>query len=108
MQISILSSGKYADALREKGFRATDGRVALLEALARAKKPQSAEHLARAIKGRLDVTNTYRALEAFSGAGLVRRADVGHRHMHYELAVLASHHHHYVCTDCGAKKSVHA
>jgi Fe2+ or Zn2+ uptake regulation protein len=103
MQISVQSSGKYANMLRERGFRATYGRVALLEALANAKKPLSVEGAAKAIKGKLDLANAYRALEALASAGLVQRVDVGHQHMHYELAVLTPHHHHYVCADCGAK-----
>jgi Fur family ferric uptake transcriptional regulator len=103
MQISVKSSGKFAAVLRAAGFRATYGRVALLDVLAAAKKPVSAEKAAKAVAGKLDLTNTYRALEALASAGLVRRVDVGHQHMHYELAALVPHHHHYVCADCGAK-----
>lgn len=106
MEISVKSSGRFAQVLRERGFRATYGRVALLEALAKAAKPLSVEGAAKAIQGKLDLANTYRALEALAKAELVRRVDVGHRHMHYELEVLAPHHHHYVCTDCGAR-SIH-
>jgi hypothetical protein len=28
--------------------------------------------------------------------------------MHYELGSLAPHHHHFVCVDCGARRSIHA
>ncbi len=107
MQISIRSSGKFANALRTAGFRATYGRVALMEALSDAKEPLSVEKAARRTKGKLDLVNTYRALEALAEAGLVRRVDVGHRHMHYELAVLVPHHHHYVCETCGARQAHH-
>lgn len=106
-QVSVQSSGKYADALRKAGFRATYGRVALLEALADAGEPLSVEAAAKRVRGKLDLTNTYRALEALRDAKLVRRVDVGHQHMHYELAALVPHHHHFVCVDCGARKSVH-
>ena len=101
MQIAVKESGKYAAALRDKGFRATYGRVALLEALENAGKPLRVEAVARAVKGKLDLVNVYRALEALSDAGLVRRVDLGHQHMHYELAALVPHHHHFVCADCG-------
>jgi Fur family ferric uptake transcriptional regulator len=103
MQIAIQSNGQFASALREKGFRATYGRVALLEALAQAGKPLAVDALAAKVAGKLDLTNAYRALEALSEAGLVRRVDLGHRHTHYELAVLAPHHHHFVCEECGVR-----
>jgi Fe2+ or Zn2+ uptake regulation protein len=104
MQISIKSSGRFASALREKGFRATYGRVALLEALAEAGKPLAVETLAQKISGKLDVVNVYRALEALSEAGLVARVGLGHQHTHYEFSsALASHHHHFVCEGCGVR-----
>lgn len=93
MQVSIKSSGRYAALLRDAGFRATYGRVALLEMLARAQGPMSVETIARGVKGKLDLVNAYRALEALTDAGLVRRVDLGHAHTHYELARGRSHAH---------------
>ncbi len=100
MQISIKSEGRFASALREAGFRATYGRVALLEVLTKAAKPLSVETVAKAVKGKLDLVNTYRALEALTTAGLARRIDVGHRHIHYALADMSRHQHAFVCA-CG-------
>ena len=101
MQISVKSSGEFASALRDAGFRATYGRIALLEHLAVAGKPLSAEDLAKKLRGKIDQTNTYRALEALAAAGLVQRVDVGHRHMHYTLAKPGKHAHQFVCVGCG-------
>lgn len=98
----------FSALLRENGYRATVGRIALVEALAKATEPVSPERLVKALRNKLDLANTYRALESFTKAGIVRRVDVGHRHMHYELIALKPHHHHYVCVDCGAAKSIHA
>lgn len=95
----------FAKALRDAGFNATLGRVALLEVLETAKKPVSAERVSKAVKGKLDVANTYRALEAFAKAGIVRRVDLGHAHAHYEL-VTEKHHHHVVCDSCGKVEDV--
>ena len=92
--------------LREAGFRATYGRVALLEALAKAGKPLRVEAAARVVRGKLDLTNTYRALEALCDAGLVRRVDLGHAHTHYVLAVRGKHEHQFICTSCGITKSL--
>ncbi len=100
MQISVRSSGQFASMLRDKGFRATYGRVALLEALTKAGQPLSVETVATAVKGKLDLVNTYRALEALAKAGLVRRVDVGHRHIHYGVAGPSRHAHTFVCV-CG-------
>ena len=108
MEVRMAGDSAFARLLRERGFRATFGRVALLEALQKAKKPVSVEALAKKLAGKIDQANAYRALEALTEAGLVRRVDVGHRHMHYELEVLVPHHHHFVCDTCGARKSVHA
>lgn len=100
MQVSVKSSGRHADMLRDAGFRATYGRVALLAALERARKPLRVEMAAKAVRGKLDLANAYRALEALRKAGLVRRVDLGHTHAHYELAE-GKHHHHLVCDSCG-------
>ncbi|MDO8407990.1 MAG: transcriptional repressor, partial [bacterium] len=84
-------------------FRATYGRMALLEVLSKADRPMSVEGVAKLVRGKLDLVNTYRALEALTSAGLVRRVDVGHRHIHYELANLNRHKHAFVCV-CGLAK----
>jgi Fe2+ or Zn2+ uptake regulation protein len=104
MQISIKSSGRYANMLREAGFRATYGRVTLLQVLAQADKPMSVEAVAKAVRGKLDLVNTYRALEALTKAALVARVDVGHRHIHYALAAHGRHTHQFMCTLCGLTK----
>lgn len=92
--------------LRGAGFKATYGRVALLEALERAGQPLRVEAVAKAVKGKLDLTNTYRALEALCQAGLVRRVDLGHAHTHYTLAPRDHHEHQFVCASCGLTKSL--
>ena len=85
--------------LRDAGFRSTEGRLALLSALKRSQKPLSVETLARQLKSRLDEVNVYRALEAFTVAGIARHVDLQHGHAHYEFA-RGDDHHHIVCTSC--------
>lgn len=104
MQISIKSEGPFANALRQAGFRATYGRVALLGVLTSAAEPLSVEAVAKAVKGKLDLVNTYRALEALTRAGLARRVDVGHRHIHYALSRPGHHEHAFVCV-CGLTRT---
>jgi len=105
--LTRLTESDIIRLLREAGYRATPGRIALLASLKRARKPVSVEALAKELTGTLDQANTYRSLEALAKAGIVRRVDVGHQHMHYELAALKPHHHHYVCVDCGERMSIH-
>src|ERR1700722_17768992 len=93
--------------LRERGFKATAGRIALLEALWAASAPLSVQAIAQILKkekASIDEATLYRALEALAGAGIVRRIDLGHSHAHYEFE--KKHHHHLVCTDCGVVEDV--
>ncbi|MDB5238754.1 MAG: Transcriptional regulator, Fur family [Candidatus Parcubacteria bacterium] len=92
--------------LRAKGFRATQGKIALIAALLDSPSPESIETLAGKIKGALDAANVYRSLESFVAAGLVRRIDLGNAKSYYEFAVDRKHHHHIVCTDCGRIEDV--
>jgi Fe2+ or Zn2+ uptake regulation protein len=85
--------------LRDAGFRSTEGRLALLAELKQSNKPLSVEILASHIGSRLDEANVYRALESFAQAGIARRVDLQHGHVHYEFAH-GDDHHHIVCTSC--------
>ena len=104
MQVSIKSSGKYANMLRDAGFRATYGRVTLLAVLDATRRPLRVDDTAKAVAGKLDLANVYRALEALCEAGLVRRVDLGHAHTHYVLANPRAHQHQFICGSCGVTK----
>jgi Fe2+ or Zn2+ uptake regulation protein len=97
--MEIRQTDSFAKQLREKGFKATHGRVRLLEMLRESKKPISVEALAKKLVKHMDQATVYRALEAFAKTGIVKRIDLGHAHAHYELA--GEHHHHVVCESCG-------
>ena len=106
MEVRLGSDIRFARVLREAGFRATFGRVALLEALEKAGKPIRVEELAKKLGKQIDITNLYRALEALAKAGIVRRVDLRPEFVHYELAE-GKHHHHLVCDSCGKVEDVH-
>jgi Fur family transcriptional regulator, ferric uptake regulator len=89
-----------ARTLREHGFRATFGRVALLETLKKAPSPMTVERLTKSLRQKINPSNAYRALEAFIEEGLVRRIDLGREQAYYELAE-GVHHHHLMCESCG-------
>lgn len=88
--------------LKQYGYRATAGRVAILELLAQ-EPPRTVAQIHAHIRPKIDPVTLYRALEAFVASGIVRRIDLGQGNAHsYELS--NTHHHHLVCTDCGTIK----
>src|SRR5882724_2867210 len=90
-----------ATILRQAGYRATSGRIKLLGILVKEAKPLTVAQIHKKVGSReLNEVTLYRALEALSTSGIVRRVDLqqGHAH-HYEL--IGKHHHHIVCTGCG-------
>lgn len=93
----------FAATLRAHGLKATPQRMALLHALQKAHQPQSVARLKTACaRSSMDTVTLYRALEAFLEAGLVRSVNLNHGHADYELVVPGDHHHHVICTSCGA------
>jgi len=95
------------EVLRGHGFRATAGRIALIGALSRCPKPEPIEKIAKIVSRSLDAANVYRALEAFTAAGIARRIDFRDSKTYYELALDRHHHHHIVCVVCGKIEDVH-
>jgi Fe2+ or Zn2+ uptake regulation protein len=91
------------EILHKSGYRATPGRVRLLENLNKASKPLTVAqiHIILGAQGINEVT-LYRAIESLVSSGIVRRVDLQQDHAYrYELAG-QHHHHHIVCTKCGA------
>ncbi len=91
-------------ALRDRGFRSTEGRLALLSVLKRAEKPLAVPEILNFLGNNLDEVNVYRALKAFGDKGIVAQSDVRRGGAHYEYA--RSHHHHLICRDCGLTEDV--
>jgi Fe2+ or Zn2+ uptake regulation protein len=90
--------------LKDAGFKITPRRLELLDLLWKEEKPLAVGTLGAKLKGGINEVTLYRALEALAGAGLIRRVDLGHGHVHYEME--KKHHHHVVCTDCGTIEDV--
>lgn len=90
----------FALLLRESGFKATPGRLSLLSVLAKSDRPLSIGSICSELKGNLNPTTVYRALEALADVGIVRRVDMGHDHADYELTEGEKHHHHVICKKC--------
>ncbi len=96
----------FKAVLRQSGYKATPGRVLLLQTLFGEEKPVTVTYLEKKLKKAIDKVTLYRALESMILSGVVREVDFRHGHAHFELAVLRPHHHHIVCTSCGLVEDV--
>jgi Fe2+ or Zn2+ uptake regulation protein len=92
--------------LRARGLKATPARLAVLAALARAKRPMSAQAVIAALPRNADQATVYRTFHALKEKGLIRQIDLRHNHAHYEI-MGDDEHHHLVCLHCGRVEDVH-
>jgi Fur family ferric uptake transcriptional regulator len=95
------------DRLAESGVRFTRGRRAVVRDLQQADGPRSAAEIHRSVADRVPLSSLYRTLSVLEGCGVV----VPHHGLRgttrYELAEsIRGHHHHLVCSSCGAVDDV--
>jgi Fe2+ or Zn2+ uptake regulation protein len=92
--------------LRKAGQRYTTKRRSLVEILAGARQPLAIPEVLGAGRG-LAQSSAYRNLAVLERAHVVRRVVTGEEYARYELAEdLTEHHHHLVCSSCGAVQDV--
>lgn len=98
------------DRLERHGLRVTRPRLALLDCLARARRPLTIEEIHAELASICDWATVFRCLKRFEELDIVRRCEFGDRHSRYELAAgrcgHGHHHHHLVCRACGSVKEV--
>jgi Fe2+ or Zn2+ uptake regulation protein len=91
-----------ASRLRPLGQRYTPNRRALVDVLDAAARPL-AVHDILAIRSDVPQSSAYRNLMVLAQAGIVRRVSGSDEFARFELAEdLMGHHHHLVCSNCGA------
>lgn len=91
------------EELKNKGFRLTKVRKALIEELDIAKKPLSANELIELLNDRglqPHKTSVYRELGFMLEQGIIKKLTFGERQDRFELAAM-EHHHHAICENCG-------
>jgi Fe2+ or Zn2+ uptake regulation protein len=87
--------------LRRVEQRYTEGRRAIVEALASAGHPVNISDIAGRLPDR-PRSSAYRNLVDLQSAGVVRRVAANDEFARFELAEdLTEHHHHLLCTNCG-------
>lgn len=97
---------KVAERLAAIGQRYTPGRRLLVDALVRAGSPLALPAILTRHRA-LKQSSVYRNLAALEQAGVVRRVLTDEGFGRYELAEdLTGHHHHLVCSNCGAVEDV--
>ncbi len=89
--------------LRSQGQRYTTSRRAVVEVLTRTERPMTLPEILTH-DPRLAQSSTYRNLAELEQAGVVRRIITSDEHSYFELAedLTGEHHHHLICTQCGA------
>lgn len=92
--------------LKDRGYKITIAREAILEALSKTDKHLSSKDIYSIVNKKFPViglTTVYRTLDVLSSAGLVSRFDFGDGQIRYELTkdlIDKGHHHHLVCLKC--------
>jgi Fe2+ or Zn2+ uptake regulation protein len=92
---------EWGRRFREKGFRATSTRMAILDCFERSSGPISVEEMNRLLMGRgvrCNLVTVYRQLDFLERFGAIERSDIPGSIRRYEMAT--QHHHHFVCREC--------
>lgn len=93
--------------LREHDIRFTNGRRAVVDALAGASGPMSAAELDEELGDEVPLSSIYRTLSVLEDAGVVAHHLGAKGLTRFELAEwLMGHHHHLVCIDCGSVSDI--
>lgn len=94
--------------LSEHEIRFTQGRKAVVAALAASEGPRSAAEIHETIHGGVPLSSLYRSLAVLEDAGVLEPHHGTKGITRYELAEwLTGHHHHLVCVDCGSVDDIH-
>jgi Fe2+ or Zn2+ uptake regulation protein len=94
-----------AARLRTQGQRYTRNRRGIVEALMASDRPLTIPEVLAARD--VPQSSAYRNMVLLEEAGVVRRILSGDQYARYELAEeLTDHHHHFICSKCGAVEDV--
>lgn len=95
----LVYDSRMRNILKEKGFKITPARLAILQAFTKNKLPMSAEDVCKKIKSKkINEVTVYRTLSSLEKGGILKRVDLRKDSVYFELA--DQHHHHIVCTNC--------
>jgi Fur family transcriptional regulator, ferric uptake regulator len=99
---------EHAARLQERGYRLTEPRRVIIAALRDAGRYCTASQLYERLRGRtVGLASVYRTLELLADLGLAERRAEAAGETGY-LYCSPRHHHHVVCTACGAVREIDA
>jgi len=94
----------HSQTLRQRGYRMTSQRLAILQALHAGGHLSPAQIYERVHQTGMNEATVYRTLEFLAGNGILLVADRGNGHLAYELS--GESHHHLICRTCGAQMAL--
>ena len=98
------SAKKIESILRQRGFKITPQRRAILNAISLSHEhltPAAIHEKVRQKHPSLGLVTIYRTLEILTKLGLICEVHSGDRCPSYLIRRPAEHHHHLICSDCG-------
>ena len=95
---------RLTQMLRERGYRMTSQRFAILQALHDGRHLSPAQIYQRVHQTGMTEATVYRTLEFLAGNGILLVADRGNGHLAYELS--GESHHHVICRTCGKQLEI--
>lgn len=100
------STDEIFNELRQRSFRLTSAKKAIVRTLWHASKPLSVQEIFADVRDYAqDVTTVYRTIEQFCDVGIAERVEQTESGVRYSLAGRA-HGHNIVCTSCGREESM--
>lgn len=93
----------WIDKLKEKGLKATQQRLAILEVLVEENFPLSAQDIFSKLRENnpnLRLSTVYRTLNSFVEKKIVSKLNLNDKESFFEL-LSGEHHHHLICMKCG-------
>lgn len=93
----------FTKILKEKGYKSTPSRMAILKIFSENKKPISTDFVYKALlknkeTGGINEATVYRTFSSFEESGILKRVEMKKDSVYFELN--QDHHHHIVCTKC--------
>lgn len=95
--------------LRELGFKLTERRKVIIQFFIDRNRYCTAKELndyLETIYEGISFDTVYRNLHLFTDVGILETTELDGE-KHFQIACLQSHHHHFICRDCGKTKEIH-
>jgi Fur family ferric uptake transcriptional regulator len=100
-----LTEKRIIALLRQHGYKLTPQRLAVLSVIALSHEhlaPAAIYELVKREHPNIGLVTIYRTLEILAGLGLICEVHAGGKGRSYLMRRPSGHHHHLICSDCGA------